>query len=83
MLGVPIVVVPLANHWEQANTARYVSEKFGVKKIAADQSTAEVLADAMLGMLDQPKRTRSPFLGNGHIAAARAIAEVLGVKTAA
>ena len=83
MLGVPIAVVPLANHWEQANTARYVSEKFGVKKIAADQLTAEVLADAMLGILDQLKRPRSPFLGNGHIAAARAIAEVLGVKTAA
>jgi len=82
MLGVPIVVVPLANHWEQANTARYVSEKFGVKKIAADQLTAEVLADVMLGILDQPNRPKSPFRGNGHIAAARAIAEVLGENTA-
>jgi UDP-N-acetylglucosamine:LPS N-acetylglucosamine transferase len=83
MLGVPIVVVPLANHWEQANTARYVSEKFGVKRIAADQVTAEVLAGAMLEILNQHNKHTSPFRGDGHIAAARAIAEVLGEKTAA
>lgn len=78
MIGVPMVVVPLANHWEQANTARYVSDKFAVKKIVADQVTAEVLADALLGILDQPNRPRSPFRGDGHVAAAQIIAEVLG-----
>ena len=83
MMGVPMVVVPLANHWEQANTARYVSEKFGVKKIVADQVTAEVLADALPGILDQPSRPKSPFRGNGHIAAARAIAAVLNFQDGA
>lgn len=78
MIGVPMVVIPLADHWEQANTARYVSEKFGIKNFAADQLTAEVFADATLGILDQPGRRNSPFRGNGHIAAAQAIAEVLG-----
>jgi len=82
MIGVPMVVIPLADHWEQANTARYVSEKFGVEKIVADQVTPEVLADATLGILNQPGRPNPPFRGNGHIAAAQAIAEVLGGKTA-
>jgi UDP-N-acetylglucosamine:LPS N-acetylglucosamine transferase len=82
MLGVPIVVVPLANHWEQANTARYVSEKFGVKKIIADQLTSEVLADSILEILNQPIKLKSPFRGDGHIATAQTIAEVLGEKTA-
>jgi UDP-N-acetylglucosamine:LPS N-acetylglucosamine transferase len=82
MLGVPIAVVPLANHWEQANTARYVSEKFGVKRIEADQATAEVLADAMLELLNHPSQPQSPFRGDGHIAAARTIAEVLGENRA-
>jgi UDP-N-acetylglucosamine:LPS N-acetylglucosamine transferase len=82
MLVIPIVVVPLSNHWEQANTARYVSEKFGVKRIEAVQVTAEVLADAMLELLNQPSQPKSPFRGDGHIAAARTIAEVLGEKTA-
>lgn len=27
MMVVPMVIVPLSNHWEQANMARYVSEK--------------------------------------------------------
>ena len=79
MIGVPIVVVPLANHWEQANTARYVSEKFGVKKINADQVTAAVLAGALLELLNQPGRPASHFRGDGHVAAARAIAEVLNL----
>jgi len=83
MIGVPMVVVPLANHWEQANTARYVSEKFGIKSIAADQVTAEVLADAMLEILNQSSKPKSHFRGDGHIVAAQAIAEVLGAKTAA
>jgi UDP-N-acetylglucosamine:LPS N-acetylglucosamine transferase len=82
MLGVPIAVVPLANHWEQANTTRYVSEKFGVKRIEADQATAEVLADAMLELLNNPSQPQSPFRGDGHIAAARTIAEVLGENRA-
>jgi UDP-N-acetylglucosamine:LPS N-acetylglucosamine transferase len=82
MLGVPIAVVPLANHWEQANTARYVSEKFGVKRIEADQATAEVLTDTMLELLNNPSQPQSPFRGDGHIAAARTIAAVLGEKTA-
>jgi UDP-N-acetylglucosamine:LPS N-acetylglucosamine transferase len=82
MIGVPVVVVPLANHWEQANTARYVSEKFGVKRIEADQATTEVLADAILELLNHPSQPKSPFRGNGHIAAARTIAEVLGENRA-
>jgi UDP-N-acetylglucosamine:LPS N-acetylglucosamine transferase len=82
MLGVPIVVVPLANHWEQANTARYVSEKFGVKRIEADQATKEILADAILELLNHPSQHKSRFRGDGHIAAARTIAAVLGEKTA-
>jgi len=80
MLGVPIVVVPLANHWEQANTARYVSEKFGVRRIDAVQVTAEVLAAAVHDVLNQPAKHGLPFRGDGHIAAARVIAEVLGEK---
>jgi len=82
MLGIPIAVVPLANHWEQANTARYVSEKFGVKSIEAPQATAEALADAIRGLLKQTTRLQSPFRGDGHIEAASAIAGVLQERTA-
>jgi len=82
MLGIPIAVVPLANHWEQANTARYVSEKFGVKSIEAPQATAEALADAIRGLLNQTNKLQSPFRGDGHIEAARAIAGVLQEGTA-
>ncbi|HSB32640.1 MAG TPA: glycosyltransferase [Candidatus Sulfobium mesophilum] len=67
MLDIPIVVVPLANHWEQANTARYVSQKFGVKSIEAPQAAAAILADALLELLEQPKKTKSPFRGDGAI----------------
>jgi UDP-N-acetylglucosamine:LPS N-acetylglucosamine transferase len=81
MLGIPFAVVPLANHWEQANTARYVLDKFGVKSIEATQATAEALADAILDLLNRPNRPKSPFRGDGHIEAARAIAEVLKERT--
>ncbi len=80
MAGVPIVVVPLANHWEQATTARYVAKKFDVKTIDALQVSPEVLAEAMLELLSQSRREKSPFRGDGHILAARAIANVLKVK---
>ncbi len=81
MLEVPIVVVPLVGHWEQGNTARYVAEKFGVKRIEADQVTAELLATSIVEILSQPNRPKSPFRGDGHIAAAKAIAETLGMTT--
>jgi UDP-N-acetylglucosamine:LPS N-acetylglucosamine transferase len=81
MSEVPLVVVPLVGHWEQGNTARYVAEKFGVKRIEADQVTAEILAASIVETLSKPNRPKSPFRGNGHIAAARAIAEVLGITT--
>jgi UDP-N-acetylglucosamine:LPS N-acetylglucosamine transferase len=83
MLGVPMVVVPLSNHWEQANTARYLSEKFGIKKIDANEVTAEFLADALLEVLNQHGGPKSLFRGDGHIAAARAIATVLNVQDSA
>jgi UDP-N-acetylglucosamine:LPS N-acetylglucosamine transferase len=79
MMGVPMIVVPLANHWEQANTARYVSEKFGVRTIDANQVTAKELADALLELLNQSGRPEPHFRGDGHIAAARSIAEVLNL----
>ncbi len=81
MSEVPIVVVPLVGHWEQGNTARYVAEKFGVKRIEADQATAEVLAASIAEILRQPNTPKSPFRGDGHVAAAKAIAEVLGMTT--
>jgi len=77
MMGVPIVIVPLSNHWEQANTARYVSEKFRVRKIDAKEVTAELLADALLPLLNGPSRLKPQFSGDGHITAARAIASVI------
>jgi predicted glycosyltransferase len=77
MAGVPIAAVPLANHWEQANTARYVAQKFGVKTIDALGVSAEVLAEAMFELLSQPHQQKSPFRGDGHILAARTIADVL------
>jgi glycosyltransferase A (GT-A) superfamily protein (DUF2064 family) len=76
--GIPIVVAPLANHWEQANTARYVSKKFSVRSIDAVQVTAEILAAAVQDVLHQPAKHGLPFRGDGHIIAAREIAMVLG-----
>ncbi len=81
MSEVPIVVVPLVGHWEQDNTARYVAEKFGVKRIEADQVTADVLATSIVEILRQSNRPNSPFRGDGHVAAANAIAEVLSTAT--
>ena len=72
-----MVIVPLSNHWEQANTARYASEKFGVRKIDAKEVTAELLANALLELLNKPTRLKSQFRGDSHITAARAIAAVL------
>jgi UDP-N-acetylglucosamine:LPS N-acetylglucosamine transferase len=83
MLGVPMVVVPLSDHWEQANTARYLSEKFGIKKIDAKEVTPELLADALLEVLNHQGRPKSLFRGDGHIAAARAIATVLNLQDSA
>jgi len=83
MIGLPMVVVPLSNHWEQANTARYVSEKFGVRKIDAKEVTAELLANALLELLNEPTRLKAQFRGDGHITAARAIASVLNFQDSA
>ncbi len=80
MAGVPLVVVPLAGHWEQANTARYLAAKFGVTAINADALTAEAFSGALRKILNEPVRQKSPFSGNGHVVAAQAIADVLREK---
>jgi len=77
MIGVPMIVVPLADHWEQANTARYLYEKAGIRKIDAEHVSPKVLSDAILHLLSQTSWATSPFRGDGHIVAARAIADVL------
>jgi len=83
MAGVPMVVVPLANHWEQANVARYVTEKFKIRKIDADQITPETLSDAIFELLNSPDPPKSPFRGDGHVLAARSIADVLKIESPA
>ncbi len=80
MAGVPLIVVPLAGHWEQANTARYLAAKYRVDTIDADALTAPAIADALRKILNTPVRRKSPFFGNGHVVAAQAIADVLREK---
>lgn len=83
MIGVPMIVVPLADHWEQSNTARYLYEKAGVRKIDAEYVSPEVLSDAILQLLNHSSQSVSPFRGDGHIVAAQAIADVLDVPSEA
>jgi UDP-N-acetylglucosamine:LPS N-acetylglucosamine transferase len=77
MLGVPTVVVPLANHWEQANTARYLREVAGIESLPADTLGAEGLAAAIARLLEQETPPAVTFRGDGHVEAARLILGVL------
>ena len=77
MAEVPMVVVPLAGHWEQANVARYVTEKFKIEKIDADQISPEILSHAIFELLTSSDPPKSPFRGDGHVVAAKAIVDVL------
>ncbi len=77
MIGVPMIVVPLDGHWEQTNTARYLFEKAGIKKIDANHISAKVLTPAIVELLKRSERMTSPFRGDGHIVAAQKIAEIL------
>jgi len=77
MADVPMVVVPLAGHWEQANVARYVTEKFKIEKIAADHVSPETLSHAIFESLTSSDPPKSPFRGDGHVVAAKAIVDVL------
>lgn len=81
MAEVPMIVVPLANHWEQVNVARYLVEKFDVRRINTDGISPKTLSDALFELLDRPDPPKSPFHGDGHVLAARAIIEVLKMKS--
>jgi UDP-N-acetylglucosamine:LPS N-acetylglucosamine transferase len=73
MIGVPTMVVPLANHWEQENTARYLEEMHGWDRISADAITADKLAAGVTRLLERKRQTDSPFEGTGHVKAAQLI----------
>ncbi len=74
-LGLPMIIVPLANHWEQANTARYL-ETQGARRIQADALTAQRLAEEINAALAQPPTSRGA-LPQGHVQAAEAIIAAL------
>jgi predicted glycosyltransferase len=77
MIGLPTMVVPLANHWEQENTARYAQEVANVERVSADTVTPESLAAGLTRLLERGGRPALPFRGDGHIQAARLIHEAL------
>jgi UDP-N-acetylglucosamine:LPS N-acetylglucosamine transferase len=75
MIGVPTMVVPLANHWEQENTARYLHEMHGWDRISADKITADKLASGVTQLLERDRRAEMPFEGDGHVKAAKLIVD--------
>jgi hypothetical protein len=81
MAEVPMIVVPLANHWEQVNVARYLVDRFDVRRIDVDQISPKTLSDALFELLDRPDPPESPFRGDGHVMAARAITEVINTES--
>jgi UDP-N-acetylglucosamine:LPS N-acetylglucosamine transferase len=84
MIGVPTLLVPLAHHWEQQNTARYAAEVAGYESLSADTVSAEKLAEKLADLLRRGKRPDAPYKGDGHVRAARLIADVaLAGETAA
>ncbi len=77
MIGVPMIVVPLANHWEQQNTARYVEEVSPFESIPADALTPQRLAEGLEKLLESAPRAGVVYRGDGHVRAAKLIAEVV------
>ena len=78
MIGVPTLLVPLANHWEQQNTARYAAEVAGCESLSADRVTAATLAEKIGDLLQKGRRPTTAFRGDGHVRAAQLIAGALG-----
>jgi UDP-N-acetylglucosamine:LPS N-acetylglucosamine transferase len=89
MVGVPTLVVPLANHWEQQNTARFLKEIGACESIPADTITAHALADGITGLLREGPHVsvgtrqagsapQATYRGDGHVRAAQVLSDVLG-----
>jgi UDP-N-acetylglucosamine:LPS N-acetylglucosamine transferase len=83
MVGVPTIVVPLANHWEQANTARFLKEIGACESIQATEITPERLADAIAGLIQEGRSAQATYRGDGHVRAAQVIHDVLGRRSSA
>jgi UDP-N-acetylglucosamine:LPS N-acetylglucosamine transferase len=77
MIGVPTLLVPLANHWEQMNTARFAAEVGGLESLSADRVTAATLAEKIRGLLEGKRRPAAAYQGDGHVRAAQLIAGAL------
>jgi UDP-N-acetylglucosamine:LPS N-acetylglucosamine transferase len=77
MIGAPMIVIPITNHWEQEHTASYLKKKAGTTIINGKDVSANVIADAILKQSQKNHKKASYFKGDGHKAAAKAISELL------